>query len=302
MPHRWASSTTSATGCTVPTSLFAHITLTSATSSPCAASSAASAARSSRPTPSTGSSTASAPCRSASQAAESRTAWCSTAETSTRRRRGSAADRAQNRPLTARLSDSVPPPVKTTSVGRAPSRAAHSSRDSSTTRRAARPASCTEDGLPTRPSSAVSASIASGCIGVVAAWSRYATCVAAPPRSELMVVESTNGPRRAAPSDGDHDLACHVARRHAIQDRGGLRQRVHTLDDRCQLAAVDQVLERNQVLGRGRDGEDPDGLPAEHRQQAPPGDPRQRPEHPAAVDTVEQQHPARREHPAQGAQ
>jgi hypothetical protein len=46
------------------------------------------------------------------------------------------------------------------------------SRDSSTTRRAERPDACSDDGLPTAASWAVIAAIASGRIGVVAAWSR----------------------------------------------------------------------------------------------------------------------------------
>ncbi len=46
------------------------------------------------------------------------------------------------------------------------------SRDSSSRRRAARPAVCSEEALPTCASAAVIASMASGCIGVVAAWSR----------------------------------------------------------------------------------------------------------------------------------
>src|SRR6266699_7093840 len=46
--------------------------------------------------------------------------------------------RAQYRPLTARLSASVPPLVKMTSLGRAPNTSASCSRDSSTTRRARR--------------------------------------------------------------------------------------------------------------------------------------------------------------------
>ena len=37
---------------------------------------------------------------------------------------------------------------------------------------AARPDVCSEEGLPTRADSSVSASIAAGSIGVVAAWSR----------------------------------------------------------------------------------------------------------------------------------
>ena len=83
-----------------------------------------------------------------------------------------AARRAQYRPLTARLSASVPPLVKITSLGRAPNTSAICSRDSSTTRRARRPALCSEDGLPSWPSSSVIAASASGSIGVVAAWSR----------------------------------------------------------------------------------------------------------------------------------
>ena len=46
------------------------------------------------------------------------------------------------------------------------------SRDSSTTRRACRPEACSELGLPTSRRCAVIASIATGSIGVVAAWSR----------------------------------------------------------------------------------------------------------------------------------
>ncbi len=87
-------------------------------------------------------------------------------------RRGSSARRAQSRPLSARLSDSVPPEVNTTSPGRQPSARAMVSRDSSTTRRAARPDACSEDGLPIRVSCSVIAATASGYIGVEAAWSR----------------------------------------------------------------------------------------------------------------------------------
>jgi hypothetical protein len=46
------------------------------------------------------------------------------------------------------------------------------SRDSSTTRRAARPEACSEEGLPRRAICAVIAATASGYIGVEAAWSR----------------------------------------------------------------------------------------------------------------------------------
>ncbi len=75
-------------------------------------------------------------------------------------------------PLTARLSDSVPPEVKTISLGRQLSAWAIRSRDSSTTRRAPRPEACNELGLPTSARREVIASMASGSIGVVAAWSR----------------------------------------------------------------------------------------------------------------------------------
>jgi hypothetical protein len=75
-------------------------------------------------------------------------------------------------PLTARLSDSVPPEVNTTSLGRQPNACAIVSRDSSTTRRACRPDACSELGLPTSSRWAVIASTAAGTIGVVAAWSR----------------------------------------------------------------------------------------------------------------------------------
>lgn len=64
-------------------------------------------------------------------------------------------------------------PVKITSDGRAPSAAAMVSRDSSIRRRAARPAVCSEEAFPTVASTAVIASMAAACIGVVAAWSRY---------------------------------------------------------------------------------------------------------------------------------
>ena len=79
-------------------------------------------------------------------------------------------------PLTARLSLSVPPAVKITSDGLAPSAAAMSSRASSIMRRARRPEVCSDDALPRASrasfSSAVIAAAASGSMGVVAAWSR----------------------------------------------------------------------------------------------------------------------------------
>ena len=75
-------------------------------------------------------------------------------------------------PLSARLSDSVPPEVNTTSPGRALSACAIFSRDSSTTRRAARPEACSDEGLPIRVICSVIAATALAYIGVDAAWSR----------------------------------------------------------------------------------------------------------------------------------
>ena len=71
-----------------------------------------------------GASATSAPSASPSHSTGSSTAWCSTAVASTRVRRGSSARRARKRPLTARLSASVPPEVNTTSPARTPSAAA----------------------------------------------------------------------------------------------------------------------------------------------------------------------------------
>ena len=119
------------------------------------------------PSRSTPSQTASAPWASSSQRTESSTAWCSTEVVSTRRR--GLSWRAQYSPFTARLSASVPPLVNTTSLGRAPNTSASCSLDSSTTRRARRPAACRDEGLPRQASSSVMAAIASGRIGVVAA-------------------------------------------------------------------------------------------------------------------------------------
>ena len=76
---RPAIATTSAIGWRVPTSLLAHITETSATSSGSRSTASRSASRSRRPCRSTGSSSTSAPSRSPSQCSGSSTAWCSTA-------------------------------------------------------------------------------------------------------------------------------------------------------------------------------------------------------------------------------
>lgn len=71
-----------------------------------------------------------------------------------------------------RFTDSVPPEVRTTSTGSASSARAMASRASSSTRLASWPCEWMEDGLPTRVSAPASAAIASGRMGVVAAWSR----------------------------------------------------------------------------------------------------------------------------------
>ena len=106
-------------GWTVPTSLLAHMTLARATLDGSCSMAARRSAGSVRPAAETGSQVTSAPSWLASQCTLSRTAWCSVSGTSTRLRAGSAARRDQYRPLTARLSASVPPLVKTTSLGRA---------------------------------------------------------------------------------------------------------------------------------------------------------------------------------------
>jgi hypothetical protein len=125
-----------------------------------------------RPSRLTGVVSTRAPSCVASQVTGSSSAWCSTALKTIRSRRGSLSRRAQYKPLMARLFASVPPEQNTTSLGRPPSRSAMSSRASSTVRRAARPDPCRLDALPVRASSSVITAIASGTIGVVAAWSR----------------------------------------------------------------------------------------------------------------------------------
>ncbi len=79
------------------------------------------------------------------------------------------ATRARKMPATARLSDSVPPEVKITSLGRAPSASAMDSLDSSTRRRASRPEVCSDEALPVADIASVIAATTSGSTGVVAA-------------------------------------------------------------------------------------------------------------------------------------
>ena len=171
-PCSRATAASSATGCTVPTSLLAHMTLATATppgaerlaqavDADVAAAVGLEPADRARPR------------ASARYSTGSSTAWCSMPlATTPRRARGRLARRASQAPLTARLSDSVPPEVKTTSDGRAPSAAPIRSRASSTTARAARPEVCSDEGLPTTADCSIRASSAAGSIGVVAAWSR----------------------------------------------------------------------------------------------------------------------------------
>ena len=190
-PWRRAIWTISSTGWTVPTSLLAHMTVTSATDAGSRSIAARSASTSTRPSRSTGSHSTAAPSAAASHRTASRTAWCSTAEARIRLRRGSAVRRAQNRPFTARLSASVPPAVNTTSPGRAPSAAAMLSRDSSTTLRAARPEACSDDGLPSMRNRAATASTTSGRTGVVAAWSRYTRAPVMTPSGYVALTTAT---------------------------------------------------------------------------------------------------------------
>ena len=73
-PYSCATAASSLTGCTVPTSLFAHITLTTATCSGACAIAARSASGRTTPSAPTASQTASAPWASSSHRTESRTA------------------------------------------------------------------------------------------------------------------------------------------------------------------------------------------------------------------------------------
>ena len=140
--HRSASR---ATGWMTPTSLFTHITLATATPR-VSASTSAPPSDSTTPDALTGRMISSPPsCRRACAAAS--TALCSIADTATRngppRSRAASAE-----PITARLSASVPPEVKTTWAGSAPSASAIVRFASSTPPRAARPNRCADEGFP----------------------------------------------------------------------------------------------------------------------------------------------------------
>jgi len=149
---------TSASGEIVPTSLLTAMTETTRTDS---SSASASASRSTAPAASTGTT------RPPRCSTDCSTAWCSAA--------GQRATPPWRRtvPRMARLSASVPQPVKTTSPGEPPRASATMSRASSSPRRASRDAACEPLGLAKRSVRNGSiASTASGRIGVVAAWSR----------------------------------------------------------------------------------------------------------------------------------
>ena len=102
-----------ATGWTVPVSLFAVMTETSAVSG---RSASATEPGSTRPTRSTGRSVRAKPSWASRYLSAWSTAWCSTGEATRWRRPRLPPSRAV--PRIARLLDSVPPPVKTTSLGR----------------------------------------------------------------------------------------------------------------------------------------------------------------------------------------
>ena len=167
-PRACATAASRAIGCTVPISLLACITETRAVRSPTAASRSAGSTTPARPA---GSSVVVQP-RFASAFSVLSTASCSMADaTRCRRPAGRAASAT---PRTARLSASVPPPVKITSLGRAPSRPATAERASSRAALAAWPNAWMLEAFPKRSRTAASmASATRGSTGVVALWSRY---------------------------------------------------------------------------------------------------------------------------------
>ena len=149
--------------------MFAHITLTTPTPRRSASSSAS---PSTTPEALTAT-TISSPSRCATKCAAASTALCSTADTATRN--GPARSReASAAPTTARLSASVPPEVKITWFGSAPSASAIVRLAASIPARAARPKRCGEEGFPNAsgPRNGSMASSTSGRTAVVAAWSR----------------------------------------------------------------------------------------------------------------------------------
>ena len=117
----------------MPTSLLTARKVSSAVSS-----GAVIGAGTMRPSASSSSHSACAPSARSSHSIVSVVAWCSPPGTRMRGR-DACALRAQYSPFTARLIDSVPPEVKTTSIGSQPSVAATASRASSSIRLACWP-------------------------------------------------------------------------------------------------------------------------------------------------------------------
>ncbi len=163
-PTRAAAAEISVIGCTVPTSLLAMSTVTRAMSDGSSASARSSSGILSRPNSSSGSHSITAPSWAASHSTVSIVAWCSPPATRMR-----CPGRAQKSPLMPRLTASVPPPVKTTSIASQPSVAATCSRASSSIRLAFCPTEWIDAGFPTTLIACVYAEMATGSIGVVAA-------------------------------------------------------------------------------------------------------------------------------------
>ena len=166
-PCVWATRAISRTGCKVPTTLLAAMIDTSRVSRSI---SAATASGSTIPSDLTGAYVTLTPSRCASQAHVSRTAGCSIALVTMCT--GWPAN-ARVTPARARLSASVPLPVKTTPCGDAPTSSATCRRAFSTAARAVRPSTCKLDGFPKQSSRyGCSAARTRGSIGVVAALSK----------------------------------------------------------------------------------------------------------------------------------
>src|ERR1700732_2196214 len=92
-------------------------------------------------------------------------------------------------PLTARLSLSVPPAVKITSDGRAPSFSASVSRDSSIVRRATRPEVCSDDAFPTAGRAGGQCVLVTGPGGVANGFLATLGQVATVPSGQLQLLD-----------------------------------------------------------------------------------------------------------------
>ena len=166
-PADLANATSSGIGCTTPVSLLTHITVTIAVSLPIAS---RASSRSTTPDGNTRSMRSTPPSIAAWCTAPS-TALCSMGDVTMVWR--APVRMVRQPPSTARLSDSVPPEVMTTSSTCAPKQRATRSRASSSAARASRPQRCVDDGFPKRgPKNGSIAAKTSGRTGVVAAWSR----------------------------------------------------------------------------------------------------------------------------------